>query len=111
MNIAFDVVIMILVLHFVGDFLLQNTWMLETKRSNLRAMGAHIICIFAVLAPVGFIWAAVNCVSHTIMDFISSRFIERLWAEKRAYWFYLYVGLAQAAHIIMLFLTYKWLFL
>lgn len=82
---------LLLVAHFVGDFLCQTDWMAVNKSKRLDALATHVAAYCAVLA--GFVGAydmhqlavpwlvfvLVNGVLHFVTDAVTSRITSRLW--------------------------------
>lgn len=111
--------VMLLVLHWIADFLLQTRWMATNKSSRLDALGLHVavyttalglgaIVIFGAIEAV--LWfAAANGVLHFATDFVTSRITSKLWKEQRIHGFFLVVGLDQLIHQVTLAATMAWL--
>ena len=93
-----SLIIVILVAHFVGDFICQTDWMALNKSKRWDALGLHVITYTSILficvafwhdsailsRPIvsyGVIWAfvGVNAVAHFVQDAITSRINARLW--------------------------------
>jgi len=89
-------ILVIVLAHFVGDFLCQSDWMALNKSKRWDAMAQHVIVYVAVLAlPVLlwlgdygtssetnariWTWVIVNGYAHFAQDAITSRITARLW--------------------------------
>lgn len=96
------IIYVLLVAHFVGDFLCQSDWMAINKSKLWDALALHVVVYSAVLFSIvwlalglqpntGLDYAAlgvfinVNAVAHFVQDAITSRITARLW-------FFKYVG-------------------
>ena len=89
----------LLVAHFIGDFVCQSDWMAINKSKRWDALAAHVGVYIAVLTP-GAVWLAgdprlrdaaplllflgVNTAAHFVQDAITSRLTSRLWFFRRA---------------------------
>lgn len=99
-------VILLLVLHFVSDFLLQSDWMAQNKSSSNKALGLHVLLYsipFIIISPI---FALINGVAHFITDYVTSRITKNLWEKKEVHWFFAVIGLDQLLHYIVLFATF-----
>ena len=102
-------ILVIIWLHFIGDFFFQTTWMAQNKSSRWDALGIHIVTYSLLFFWIGWKYAVVNAVLHGITDAITSRINKKLWEENRLSDFFLVVGFDQAIHLTTLILTYIWL--
>lgn len=83
----------LLVAHFVADFMAQSDWMALNKSKRWDALALHVAAyswlLFACVALAGeqsrpWLWtclfyAAVNGAAHFVQDAITSRVTSRLW--------------------------------
>lgn len=76
--------ILIFVLHFIGDFLLQPYWMKIKKSRQAKVMFLHILLYFSVMVvglsiffktPLAVLYGALNAIIHLVVDYASSRVI------------------------------------
>lgn len=88
--------LVLVVAHFVADFLCQTDWMALNKSKRWDALTAHVLVYAGVLAMflvpcVSFnvalggglsLFIAVNFVAHWVQDAITSRINARLWFLK-----------------------------
>ncbi|HEX7075232.1 MAG TPA: DUF3307 domain-containing protein [Hyphomicrobiaceae bacterium] len=107
----------LLVVHWIGDFVLQSSWMAENKSDRLDALIAHVITysitlavgagvIFGIARPgalVSFVIA--NALLHMAVDFTTSRIAARFWRSGQWRAFFIVVGADQLLHQICLALT------
>lgn len=120
---AFTIVFIIL-MHFIGDFVLQSRWMALNKSSNNRALFAHVATYSLFLFIGGWVlwykdsidinliiaWALINGLLHFITDYITSRITARLWKLENKYWFFTMIGFDQLIHYACLFFTSSWIY-
>lgn len=102
--------ILIIWLHFVADFLLQPDWMATRKSSNTWILALHCLVYGAIFVLIGWAYAAVNGLLHFAVDFVTSRLTSHFY-ETEGYGrkFFNAIGLDQAIHMTILYLTYVWL--
>ena len=129
----------LLVLHFVGDFVLQSNWMALNKSRRLDALFAHAITYSLMFLPYGLEFVAITFVTHFITDYHTSRLTSKLWFLQmipnpfrlqmdyfiynkdgwiylakepdgsKRHWFFVVIGFDQLLHAAQLALTYNWL--
>lgn len=127
-----NTVVILLLVHFVADFILQRDKWAQNKASSLGSLSKHVltygIALFAasvlilgipVDAAAGF--ALVNMAAHYLTDFWSSRkmksYVEVTGRDSRGitvYWpygarrkFFIVLGIDQFLHYAVLFLTFE----
>ena len=120
---AVTIIYVLLVAHFVGDFLCQTDWMALNKSKRLDALALHVGVYIGVVAFIYFLflkqilftdaadgWAfiAVNAVAHFVQDAITSRINARLWQANQRHWFFVGIGADQLLHYVTLFVTAGW---
>lgn len=126
MNI--NILIYILVLHYIGDWLLQSRQMAENKYKISSDMLSHI-CIYTATLAFGMMfaywpemilnkpiwpsmvifWPVLNGVAHFTVDAVTSNMTHRFYEAKRIGTFWNTIGFDQLCHGIILFSTYNWL--
>lgn len=99
-------IIIILVIHFIADFLLQSSWMAQNKSKNNIALLTHVGVYMIPFLFIGFWYALLNAALHFIIDYNTSRLTSKLWAKGEVHWFFVVIGLDQTLHFICLFSTY-----
>ena len=114
--ISLTVITLILILHFVADFLMQTDWMAQNKSKSNKALGSHILMYTSVLllpavvlGPVWAVWAVVNGLIHGVIDYVTSKWSSSLWKQERVHDFFAVIGLDQTLHAIILFATYTFI--
>lgn len=103
-------IIIILVIHFISDFILQSSWMAQNKSKSNVALLIHASVYMIPFLLIGFWYALINSVLHGIIDYNTSRLTSKLWTKGEVHWFFVVIGLDQTLHFICLFGTYVILF-
>lgn len=108
----------LLVAHFVGDFILQSDWMAIHKSKRWDALAFHVLAYGGVLAvvvvvvpgdsPQALWFLAANMAAHFVQDAITSRINARLWMADQRHWFFVGIGADQLLHYVTLFVTAGW---
>lgn len=127
-------VYVLLVAHFVADFLCQTDWMALNKSKRWDALGAHVLVYSVVLGvfvlpfdrPGAGLFLLVNAATHFVQDALTSRLTSRLWFIELTpwkpddvsdgcyklgttrHWFFVAIGFDQLLHYVALFLTAGW---
>ena len=106
--------ILIFVIHYIADFILQTEWMALNKSLSFSPLLAHVAvytsalfmaAVLAVPFEEAFLWAIINGLAHFCVDYFTSRLMR--WAreqQKNRLFFQIY-GIDQTLHYICLFLT------
>jgi hypothetical protein len=112
-----NLIILLFVLHWIGDFVCQTRWMADNKSKNLLALTLHVyvysFVIFVGLLTVsnyfsieGFLqFMGANFMLHWITDIITSQFTKLFWWNKDMHKFFMVVGFDQMIHAICLVTT------
>ncbi len=119
--------IVVLVTHYIADFLLQTRWMADNKSKLISALSLHVV-VYTIVLMIGsyfildgkdfIIFSLINGVFHFMTDFFTSKatsFFARKAKEyektnsKKAhimwYLFFGMLGLDQLIHGVTLLLT------
>jgi hypothetical protein len=99
--------LLLLIVHFVGDFLLQSDYMALNKSKSWRALALHVSVYAVCFTPWGLTFAAVTWITHFLTDAVTSRINARLWTIDRKRWFFIGLGADQLVHAITLAWTYQ----
>lgn len=91
--------------HLVADFILQTDKMALNKSTSNVFLGHHVAVYTACLLPFGLVFALVNGVAHFVTDYITSRMTSYLWSKGKRHEFFVVIGIDQALHFTVLFLT------
>ena len=113
------IIYVLLVAHFVGDFICQSDWMAIHKSKRWDALAAHVAAYSAVLfvflallSRDEFYWfwyfITFNAAVHFGQDAITSRINMRLWQANQRHWFFVGIGADQLVHYVTLFITAGW---
>ena len=116
------IIIYILFIHFIADFLFQNSWMAKNKSSNNFPLFVHVLLYsFILLIPSFFIFkspelawyfAIINGILHYCVDYITSKLSSYMYKTNQMGTNYLpnisfwsVIGFDQFLHSIMLLST------
>lgn len=106
MNIS----LILLINHFVADFLFQNDWMAVNKSKRWDALFLHCFIYAFSFIWLGWKFVLITFVLHFITDAITSRITRRLYYPVfHRHWFFAVIGLDQLIHYICLAYTIKYL--
>ncbi len=102
--------ISLLILHFLGDFILQSDWMALNK-SNLKnplPLLAHVL-VYSTCFILSGTWPFIVWVflTHLITDAITSNITKVLWVNDQRHWFFVMIGIDQLIHYLTLAILYK----
>ena len=103
------VVLVIIWLHFIGDFILQSNKMAQNKWNSIKWLGFHCITYSIPFFYFGIYFAFITALLHFTVDFITSKMTHYLWEKKELHWFFVVIGLDQAIHFTCLLLTLKYI--
>jgi hypothetical protein len=110
-------ILLILVGHFIGDFILQWSWMANGKSKSDVILLQHVAVYTAAMTFIGlfalpsllvvevFMWGLANGAFHFLTDRVSSRVTSRLWHKQKVREFFMVIGLDQLVHYATLFAT------
>ena len=128
-----EVVALLLILHFIGDFLLQNNWMALNKSKDWTALWCHVSAYtVGFLIFFGLTFGVITWVTHFLTDALTSRVTSKLWfipieplesvlvrdgqmtvfqyvanvEERKRHWFFVAIGADQLIHFLTLLVTY-----
>lgn len=96
---------MVILAHFVGDFIFQTDVMAGNKSKKTFWLWAHILAYSTSLMVFGPAYALVNAVLHFWVDFFTSRGTSKLYAMGRRHDFFVLIGFDQALHMLILIWT------
>ena len=116
------IIIYILFIHFIADFLFQNSWMAKNKSSNNFPLFVHVLLYsFILLIPSFFIFkspelawyfAIINGILHYCVDYITSKLSSYMYKTNQMgtnflpnISFWSVIGFDQFLHSIMLLST------
>jgi hypothetical protein len=119
----------LLLLHWVADFICQTDWEAKNKSTNNEALISHTsmysiitfggLIIYAIIAATSsldtisvgsiLLFTAVTFVTHTFIDYYTSRVNSYFWQKKDSHNFFVSVGFDQVLHYVQLFLCFKYI--
>lgn len=111
----------LIVQHFIFDWLFQTRWMANNKSKSWAALLAHVavvslglsLTLWAIIWSGGsptypLTWVAFNTLAHFVTDAITSRLTSRLYKAGKEKWFFTVIGFDQMIHYLTLFITAEW---
>lgn len=108
--------LLILLTHFVADFIFQTDKQAINKSSSNYWLTVHVatygigLAIFAQLwigtTLPALYWILSNVALHWCTDFVTSRINSYLWRKEMRHWFFVGIGADQMIHYTCLLLTY-----
>jgi hypothetical protein len=118
-------IFVVLLTHWVADFILQTDKQAKGKSKNWSDLLEHtstygIVWIFVSCLLIGYItksqptqWYVIHAllfglitfICHTLTDYFTSRLNAKLWAKGDTHNFFVSVGFDQVLHYVQLFLT------
>ena len=113
-------IVLILVSHFIADFICQSDRIAKGKSKSLETLTQHAviysIVFIGILVSVDGIFHLTNLsfdkwvttyvfvvYTHWITDFFTSKINSLLWEKKLTHWFFVGIGADQLIHYITLF--------
>lgn len=129
-EISIRTIMIILIVHFIADFILQTKDQASNKSSNNRYLAMHVFnySMFTTLAwfmffpsHLSFPWE-IQCApghinvfwifpitfsAHFLTDYFTSRWTKKLWEDKEVHDFFVAVGFDQFLHAVQLFYMYE----
>lgn len=99
-----EIVLWILIAHFVGDFIMQTDDMAKGKSKDNVVLLHHVtwysipLIFVACLTEIGALWVIINAIAHFVIDYFTSRRSSRLWSEGKVHDFFVTVGFDQLLH-------------
>lgn len=116
-----------LLLHWYADFVVQTDKQAKNKSSNNWQLLAHTssysliitICTYILYWTNSFgaqywyiplIFGIIQFVTHTIIDYITSRINKKLWINEEVHTFFIMIGFDQFIHYGILFVSLSLLF-
>lgn len=120
-------IMLILLIHWFADFVLQTHWMATNKSKNMDALLAHTVSYSLIWLCVGVLYAVsleshveqlyamflfplATLAAHTLTDYYTSRWTSKLWAKGDIHNFFVVIGIDQVLHYLQLFGLYYIMF-
>ena len=105
------IIIILLFLHFVGDFIFQSDKIAINKSESIKLLTLHCY-VYMSLFYFCFTWSKMFYngtiflllifISHFIIDFITSRITKKFFNEGKRYKFFITIGFDQFLHLSIL---------
>jgi len=104
-------IILLLLAHWIADFLLQTDKMALNKSRSWGWLTYHVAVYSAVMtfATANLTFGVVTFIAHLLTDAVTSRVNAKLWQANERHYFFVSVGFDQWLHQIQLLLTVAWL--
>ena len=99
--------VLLLLAHWIGDFVLQSQWQATNKSKRLDALALHVATYSAVLLMAAVIllgpwrgagFTLANAAFHFATDFVTSRVSARFWRQQAWDKFFVTLGFDQFVH-------------
>jgi uncharacterized protein DUF3307 len=100
-----NILILLVWMHFVCDFILQNDKMALNKGKSNKWLTIHIAAYSTPFLIFGWRFTLANAVAHWCTDYVSSRITTKLWLAEKRHWFFVIIGADQALHMTVLVIT------
>lgn len=105
---SIEVLIGLIVSHFVGDFLLQSDEIAKTKSKSNTALGTHVLLYGIPFLWMGVWFYVITVLLHSMVDYITSRWSSYMYSRD-VHWFFVIIGLDQMIHMLSLVGVAYWL--
>ena len=120
------IILLLLLVHWIADFVLQTSWQATNKSKNNMALLAHVgtytltwlmflygwVIIHGIdFTPKMFLFLPITFVAHFCTDYVTSRITSYLYKKEDFHNFFVVIGFDQLLHYLQIFLTFSWLFL
>lgn len=108
----------IVVLHFIGDFVLQSDKDAKCKSRSLKCLVSHTSTYIIPFVLVGIcfysfslvtLYVLITFLAHTITDYFTSKINSKLYQSGNTHNFFIGIGADQVLHYVQLFVTYYFL--
>lgn len=120
-----SIIFLILITHWIADFVLQTDEDAKGKSTSMRHLLSHTITysLFFGIVISGFCllggfpltlalaFTSITFVTHTVTDYITSRWNTKLYQGNNIHGFFVSVGYDQLLHYFQLFITFQYLFM
>lgn len=105
----FYYLIILMVLHFLADFVLQSDYVATNKSENVEVLAIHSLIYGFIMSVIFahdlFILALVVIlftVSHFMVDFVSSRITKKFYIQGKRHEFFVTIGMDQLIHNLII---------
>lgn len=119
--LSLQTILVILLIHWIADFVLQTSWQAENKSSSNKALVSHtgMYSLFWLAAGIWYVglvdtkkigelllFVMITFVAHTLTDYFTSRQVKKFFAKKDYHNGFVVIGFDQILHYTQLFLTF-----
>lgn len=107
--IDLKIALLLMAIHFVGDFVLQSDRMAKEKSTDWNQLAKHcwVYMIVLGLLTQTYYYAVFNAGIHFAVDAVTARINKRLWDAKQVHYFFVGVGFDQLIHVSTLLITWR----
>jgi hypothetical protein len=102
------IVLLLLWVHFFGDFVLQTNDMALKKGKSIKWLLLHTAVYSILLLLFGVVFALINLAAHFAVDFITARAGTYFRSLDNKKGFFMVLGTDQAIHLTTLVVTYQY---
>jgi len=115
--ISLHMALVLLLCHFIGDFVMQTDEVAKAKSTDNGVLAKHVLIymlpfVFLFLVTwnhhpgIVALFLVYNAGLHFITDYVSSRMTTKAWKEERRHDFFVIIGADQFVHAFCLLSTY-----
>ena len=94
--------------HWIADFIFQTDKMAMNKSTSWKWLSSHVAVYTLPLFLWGWRFALFNGATHLFVDAVTSRATTYLWKKGDRHNFFVVIGLDQAIHVTLLFVSFGW---
>jgi len=99
--------ILLIWIHFISDFLLQNNYMAEGKSDSVYILLLHSFVYSILFSYFEIEYAIINGCLHFLVDGYTSMLTKHFYMIRNRRMFFITIGADQVIHLTFLFLTLK----
>jgi hypothetical protein len=107
MTIQVSLLLMLLVMHWIADFVLQSHKMASNKSKSNYWLGLHCL-VYGILFMIVInpLFGIITGLAHFVTDYFTSRLTSHLWEKKEVHNFFVVIGFDQLIHVTTLVFTF-----
>ena len=98
---------LILLVHWIADFVLQKREWANNKSKSVVALSKHCavysLCLTPFIFQFGVMYWVINSFGHFVIDFCTSKATSKLYLKCDYHNFFVVIGFDQFLHYILLF--------
>lgn len=113
-------ILILIIMHIAGDFLLQGKTLSRLKASKITALFAHVgiyTLFFIAISPLllgltfvqGLIFSSINGGTHLVIDYFTAKFKKLYWEQNEGRYLAV-ISIDHILHILILITTYIYLY-